>query len=129
MRKTLPSLGVETMIAVFGGKWRPLIFLHLIGGSRQFLELQRLIPGLSQKVLTRHLRELVAENILFRQSGGKVPAPVKYGITKYGETIIPILDAMCRWGHDHHRLYPRKRRHVTRPTVSVSKFASARAEK
>jgi DNA-binding HxlR family transcriptional regulator len=113
MRETLPSLGVETMIAVFGGKWRPLIMLHLIGGSRQFLELQRIIPGISQKVLTQHLKELVGEDIVFRKSSGQAPAPVSYGLTPYGETVIPISDAMCKWGHDHHRRHPRKRRRVT----------------
>jgi DNA-binding HxlR family transcriptional regulator len=113
MPETLPSLGVETMNAVFGGKWRPLILLHLIPGKRHFGELLRLIPRISKKVLTEQLRELEREGIIIRTVLGKVPAKVEYALSVYGSSTIPILDSMCKWGHRHAKFSPRSRKKVT----------------
>lgn len=110
MQKELPSLGVETMNAIFGGKWRPLILLHLILRPRHYGELRRLIPGLSKKVLTQHLRELEAEGIVSRHARGTAPSPVEYALTDYGRSVVPVLDAMCKWGHLHAKRLPKKRR-------------------
>jgi DNA-binding HxlR family transcriptional regulator len=123
MPESLSSLGVETMIAVFGGKWRPLILLHLIPRKRHFGELLRLIPGISKKVLTEQLRELESEGIITRTVLGKVPAKVEYALSVYGSSTIPILDSMCKWGHRHAKLSPQKRRKTTSPVnIEVGSF-------
>jgi DNA-binding HxlR family transcriptional regulator len=128
MPESLPSLGVETMNAVFGGKWRPLILLHLIPRKRHFGELLRLIPGISKKVLTEQLRELEREGIITRTVLGKVPAKVEYALSVYGSSTIPILDSMCKWGHRHAKLAPQKRRKVTGPSAANPGATEGRLE-
>jgi DNA-binding HxlR family transcriptional regulator len=128
MPESLSSLGVETMNAVFGGKWRPLILLHLIPRKRHFGELLRLIPGISKKVLTEQLRELEREGIITRTVLGKVPAKVEYALSVYGSSTIPILDSMCKWGHRHVKVAPLKRRKTTGPSSANSKTNAGHPE-
>ena len=74
---------VEVTLAVIGGKWKPLILWHLYeGGVRRFLELQRLIPGITRKVLTQHLRELERHGVVARQIFDEMPLRVEYSLTK-----------------------------------------------
>ena len=128
MPESLSSLGVETMNAVFGGKWRPLILLHLIPRKRHFGELLRLIPGISKKVLTEQLRELEREGIITRTALGKVPAKVEYALSVYGSSTIPILDSMCKWGHRHVKFSPLKRKKTTGPSRAGSDANASRPE-
>ena len=116
------------MNAVFGGKWRPLILLHLIPGKRHFAELLRLTPGISKKVLTEQLRELEREGIITRTVLGKVPAKVQYALSVYGSSTLPILDSMCKWGHRHAKVSPRKRRKTTGPSSANSDANAGRPE-
>jgi len=66
-----------------------------------FAGLRRLIPGISQKVLTEQLRELEADEIVDRNSTGPVPAPVHYSLTEYGRSLVPLVDATRQWGRGH----------------------------
>jgi DNA-binding HxlR family transcriptional regulator len=93
---------VETTLAVIGGKWKPLILWHLGEDSvRRFLELQRLIPGITRKMLTQHLRELERDGIVARRIFNEMPLRVEYSLTKYGQTLRPLLRALCHWGLRH----------------------------
>jgi DNA-binding HxlR family transcriptional regulator len=93
---------VETTLAVIGGKWKPLILWHLgEGGVHRFLDLQRLIPGITRKMLTQHLRELERDGIVVRAVFNELPLRVEYSLTKYGSTLRPILRALCHWGSEH----------------------------
>jgi DNA-binding HxlR family transcriptional regulator len=93
---------VETTIAVIGGKWKPLILWHLgESGVRRFLELQRLIPGITRKMLTQHLRELERDGVVARKIFNQMPLRVEYSLTKYGQTLQPLLRALCDWGWKH----------------------------
>src|SRR5215470_2599670 len=93
---------VEVTLAVIGGKWKPLILWHLYeGGVRRFLELQRLIPGITRKMLTQHLRELEQDGVVARKSFNEMPLRVEYSLTKYGQTLRPLLRALCHWGSRH----------------------------
>jgi DNA-binding HxlR family transcriptional regulator len=66
---------VETTLAVVGGQWKPLILWHLGEGKvRRFLELQRLIPGITRKMLTQHLRELECDGVVARKVFHEVAA-------------------------------------------------------
>jgi len=94
---------VETTLAVIGGKWKPLVLWRLKSGVRRFGELQRLIPGVTRKVLTQHLRELERDGIVARKVYGEVPPKVEYSLTKYGLTLRPLLDELCEWGSRHDR--------------------------
>ena len=92
---------VETTLAVIGGKWKPLILWQLSEGVHRFLELQRLIPGITRKMLTQHLRELEEDGIVARKSYNQIPPKVEYSLTHYGNTLSPILRSLCAWGRKH----------------------------
>ena len=77
---------VEVTLSVIGGKWKPLILWHLYQGRvRRFLELQRMIPGITRKMLTQHLRELERDGVVARQIFDEMPLRVEYSLTKYGQ--------------------------------------------
>ena len=105
MKVTEARLGecpVETTLAVIGGKWKPLILWHLgEGGVCRFLELQRLIPGITRKMLTQHLRELERDGIVARKIFDEMPLRVEYSLTKYGQTLRPLMRALCDLGSRH----------------------------
>jgi DNA-binding HxlR family transcriptional regulator len=93
---------VEVTLSVIGGKWKPLILWHLSeGGVRRFLELQRTIPGITRKMLTQHLRELERDGIVARQIFDEMPLRVEYSLTKYGQTLRPLMRVLCDWGSKH----------------------------
>jgi DNA-binding HxlR family transcriptional regulator len=88
-------------LAAVGGKWKLIIIYWLAGSPRQFLALRRLMPRISQKVLTQQLSELIADGIVHRQRTGRVPAPVVYSLTEYGRSVLPIAEAVRQWGRGH----------------------------
>jgi len=93
---------VEVTLSVIGGKWKPLILWHLSeGGVRRFLELQRTIPGITRKMLTQHLRELERDGVVARQIFDEMPLRVEYSLTKYGQTLRPLMRVLCDWGSKH----------------------------
>jgi DNA-binding HxlR family transcriptional regulator len=93
---------VEVTLSVIGGKWKPLILWHLSeGGVRRFLELQRIIPGITRKMLTQHLRELERDGVVARQIFDEMPLRVEYSLTKYGQTLRPLMRVLCDWGSKH----------------------------
>lgn len=89
---------VETTLSLIGGKWKPVLLYHLISGAKRYSELQRLIPLASDRMLTRSLRELEQDKLVHREIFAEVPVRVEYRLTKDGETLFPILDAMKEWG-------------------------------
>lgn len=91
---------VETTIGVIGGRWKALILFHLGEGPARFNVLRRLIPGVTQRMLTAHLRELEADGVVSRTVFQVVPPHVEYALTPLGLTLTPILDAMAAWGSD-----------------------------
>jgi len=88
-------------LAALGGKWKLIIIYWLAESSRQFLALRRLMPGISQKVLTEQLRELIADGMVHQRRTGRAPAPVVYSLTEYGRSVLPIAEAVRRWGRGH----------------------------
>ena len=93
---------VEVTLDVIGGKWKAvLVFYMKRGGAHRFAELRRKTHGISERVLTRQLRELEADGIVHREVFPEVPARVEYSLTEYGETLGPVTEAMCQWGKLH----------------------------
>lgn len=88
-------------LAAIGGKWKLIIVYWLAESPRHFAALRQDIPGISQKVLTRQLRELAADGIVRRQPMGAIPAPVEYSLTDYGRSLLPIVESVRRWGRAH----------------------------
>ena len=92
---------VQATSNVFSGKWKVLIVWHLAFGSLRHAELQRRLPGVSQKVLTAQLRELERDGIVARKVFHEVPPKVEYSLTKYGQTLRPVMTELCHWGKKH----------------------------
>jgi DNA-binding HxlR family transcriptional regulator len=96
---------VKLTSSIIGGKWKPSLLFHLEGRTRRFCELQRLIPGLTKKMLTQHLRELERDEIVRRKVYAEVPPRVEYSLTRHGESLKPILKLMSTWGTRHRARY------------------------
>jgi DNA-binding HxlR family transcriptional regulator len=99
-RRANPVAGcpLTAALAAFGGKWKLIIVYWLAESPRHFACLRQLMPGISQKVLTQQLRELVSDGIVDRRPTGDVPAPVIYSLTDYGKSLLPIVESVRIWG-------------------------------
>lgn len=92
---------VENTVAVVGGRWKLVILFHLISEKRRYSELQRLVPSASDRMLSRALKELARDGLVKREAFAEVPVRVEYSLTAAGETLVPLLNAMCDWGEQH----------------------------
>lgn len=89
---------VEVTLEVIGGKWKPMILWHLTQGMKRFGELKRLMPQVTQQMLTTHLRELESHGVVHRKVYAEVPPKVEYSATELGKSLVPILESMHEWG-------------------------------
>ncbi|AKG34328.1 winged helix-turn-helix transcriptional regulator [Paenibacillus durus] len=95
------NIPVEATLDVIGGKWKVVILCHLDKGEKRTSELKRLMPGITQKMLTQQLRELEEDGVVKRSIYEQIPPKVVYSLTEYGWSLKPILDTMCAWGEKH----------------------------
>lgn len=90
--------GVEEAIRMLEGRWKLVILFHLFGGKLlRFSDLERAIPAISQKMLIQQLRQMEADGIVARLVHHQVPPKVEYGLTKWGQSLCPALDALLEW--------------------------------
>src|ERR1700753_267833 len=89
---------VEACTEVVGGKWKGKILFILCTGTKRFGELRKLLPDTTQRRLTIELRELEEDGVIERKVYAQVPPKVEYSISKSGESLKPIVDAMWHWG-------------------------------
>ena len=75
-----------------------MILFYLLQGTHRFGELRRLLPGVTQRMLTQHLRELEADGIVHREVYREVPPRVEYSMTDFGRSLEPVLQQMVEWG-------------------------------
>ena len=101
MRNAVTDCPVETTLAVIAGRWKMVILYHLFDGTLRFSELQRAMPGVTQKMLTQQLRELERDGVVHRKVYPQVPPKVEYSLSPLGQSLKPVLDSMCKWGSLH----------------------------
>lgn len=89
---------VEVAVNEIGGRWKALILCTLKDGKLRFSEINSQLPDISQRMLTKNLRELEKDGIINRKVYPEVPPRVEYCLTDKGKSVIPILDALCDWG-------------------------------
>jgi DNA-binding HxlR family transcriptional regulator len=101
--RTNPVSGcpLTAALAAIGGKWKLIIIYWLAEEPAHFAGLRRKMPGISQKVLTQQLRELRADGLIHRRAPERVPGPVVYSLTAYGQSLVPLIESVRRWGRSH----------------------------
>ena len=96
-RETAAS-GVESALKILEGRWKLVILFHLFGGHvLRFSDLERAIPGISQKMLIQQLRQMEKDGIVRRIVHHQVPPKVEYCLTDWGQALCPALDALLTW--------------------------------
>lgn len=93
-----PPCPVQATPDVIGGGWKPMILYQLCAGPLRFNALRRVVPGVTQRTLTAHLRELERDGIVRRTAFPEVPPRVEYALTPLGESLGPVLEGMAAWG-------------------------------
>lgn len=99
-KKELSQCPIDATLSVIDGRWKGNILWRLLDGPMRTCELQRAVPELTERMLIRHVQELVNDGILNRRSSGR---EVRYSISEYGMTLLPALQAVCDWGRIHLR--------------------------
>lgn len=89
---------VELTLSVIGGVWKPLLLFHILTGKKRFMELTRLIPNATQRMLTLQLRELEADGMVLRHVYAEVPPRVEYEATPLARTLAPVMLSLREWG-------------------------------
>lgn len=92
------SKSICATLDVLSGKWKILILFALLDGTKRFNELRRLIPNVTQRMLTSQLRELEQQHIIVRTVYAEVPPKVEYKLSDIGKTLTPILKQLKKWG-------------------------------
>lgn len=100
-RYDLPPCPVETSLMLMGDRWKVLIVRDLLTGTKRFGELRKSLDGISQKVLTQHLRIMEENGLVHREVYAEVPPRVEYSLTELGRSLKPIHDAMWQWGEEY----------------------------
>lgn len=95
----LPVCPVATAVSLVGGKWKLLILRNLRMRPWRFNELQRDLEGISQKVLTDSLRQMIDDGLVYRNDYQELPPRVDYRLTELGEKMLPIIDALADFGN------------------------------
>ena len=89
---------VEQAFRMLEGRWKLVILFHLFGGAlKRFSDLERAIPGISQKMLIQQLRQMERDGIVRRTVHAQVPPKVEYALTDWGQALCPALDALLKW--------------------------------
>ena len=92
------AAGIEHAIRMLEGRWKLVILFHLFGGKTlRFSDLERAIPGISQKMLAQQLRQLEQDRIVTRIVHPTVPPKVEYHLTEWGQSLCPALDRLLTW--------------------------------
>src|SRR5687768_4042535 len=100
----VPRCPAEHTLLVIGGPWKVPVVWRLAEGPRRFSDLRRDLGDVSAKVLTQQLRELEADGVVSRKVYAQVPPKVEYALTARGRSLMPIVQAMCKWGSSRGRI-------------------------
>ena len=95
------SCPVEATIQLIGGKYKAVILWHLMNKTLRYNEIHKLIPKATDKMLAQQLRELEKDGLSNRKVYPEKKTKTEYSLTKFGETLTPILDELCNWGEQY----------------------------
>jgi len=120
---TSAAADVEAALRLLEGRWKLVILFHLFGGKvLRYSDLEKAIPAITQKMLGQQLRRMEADGIVVRTVYSQVPPKVEYGLTEWGQSLCPALDAILKWA-DKRPSQPRRNRSVS--TKSPTRISRA----
>ncbi|PBQ30256.1 transcriptional regulator [Sphingobacteriaceae bacterium] len=96
-------LPVNDALDVLSGKWKIRIILSLTFGKKRFKQIQRELPGITPKMLSKELKELEMNQLVDRNVYDTVPVSVEYELTTYGKTLRPLIGELGEWGAKHRK--------------------------
>jgi DNA-binding HxlR family transcriptional regulator len=96
-----PNCGSRRLLQLIADKWAALVVYALASGPLRHGQLRRLLGGVSQKMLTQTLRGLEERGLVARTVYPVVPPHVEYALTELGESLRPVLTALCTWSEEH----------------------------
>ena len=91
---------LDVTMNYIGGKWKSVVLWYLRNGIKRFGELKKHIPDITEKMLSLQLKQLEKDGIVQRKVYPEVPPRVEYSLTKKGQTLLPVLEAMAEWGRN-----------------------------
>ena len=100
---TKQLLPVQDALDVLGGKWKLQIILSLTFGKKRFKQIQRELPGLTPKMLSKELKDLEMNELAVRHVYDSIPVTVEYELTPYGKTLKPLIQELHAWGSKHRK--------------------------
>jgi DNA-binding HxlR family transcriptional regulator len=100
-KKEISECPIDAMLSVIDGRWKGTILWRLSENPMRTSELLRSIPGITERMLIRHLKDLVSDGILIREREKGTHPRVVYSISDYGMTMLPVLEHICSWGRKH----------------------------
>lgn len=100
-KEELSICPVEIALSLVGDRWKLLIVRDLLTGTKRFGELKKSLSGISQKVLTQHLRIMEENDLISRKVYAEVPPRVEYSLTEMGRSLKIVHDAMWQWGEQY----------------------------
>ncbi|MBI3897370.1 MAG: helix-turn-helix transcriptional regulator [Gammaproteobacteria bacterium] len=92
---------VEATLDLIGGKWKGILLFRLLNGTQRFNALKRQLPNITQRMLTKQLRELEQAGLVKRVVYAEVPPRVEYSLTPLGTSLEPVVAALRSWGKDY----------------------------
>lgn len=98
------SCPVEAAMDVIGGKYKAQIVYELIGGTKRYNEIQKALPQATPRMLSKQLKELEADGVINRTLYPVVPPKTEYSLTELGQSLIPIVESLCKWGEYYFNL-------------------------
>lgn len=104
------SCPVQLTLELLGGRWKLPIIHSLYKGTKRFKELERDVEGVTPKMLTKQLRDLEANDIVYREYFPTIPPTVEYSLTQYGHSVVPLVLEIKKWGMQHQERMQQPRR-------------------
>lgn len=99
-KKEISPCPIDAALTVIDGRWKGTILWRLVEGPKRTVELQKEIPQITERMLIRHLQELVTDEIITRTEE-ETSRRAFYSISEYGATLLPLLEQICAWGRIH----------------------------
>lgn len=98
LNKQTYHCAMDVTMDYIGGKWKTVVLWYLIEGKKRFGELDKIIPDITEKMLSIQLKQLEEKGLVKREVFAEVPLRVEYSLTPFGKSLVPVLEEISKWG-------------------------------